>query len=107
MSKLLGHERDGLGVVTRYHREDGKLVVESIQDVEPYLERNKREASSAQKRTDWGLHKAASIPNVVIAKWLRMGVNLFDKNDQKKVAALLNSPEYRYLKTTDRRIVLE
>lgn len=107
MSGLLTSEHDGLGVVTNYHREDGKLVVEHVQDVEPYLERNKRWANGGNRQRGGELTKVASIPNVVVMKWMRMGVNLYDKNDQKKVAALLNSPEYRYLKTTDSRIILK
>lgn len=43
----------------------------------------------------------AMIPNIVIEKWLNeLGVNVYDKNDEKKVFELLNQPEYRYLKTT-------
>lgn len=107
MSRLLDREHDGLGVETRYHKEDTRLVVEHVQDVEPYLDRNKRWANGGNRPREGGLCKVASIPNVVVTEWMKRGVNLFDKNDQQKVAALLNSPEYRYLKTTDRRIVLK
>lgn len=107
MSRLLDSEHDGLGVVTNYHKEGGKLVIESKQDVEPYLERNKRWANGGNRPTEGSMCKVASIPNVVVAEWMKMGVNLFDKNHQGKVASLLNSPEYRYLKTTDRRIILK
>jgi len=107
VSRLIDREHDGLGVVTNYHKEDDKLVVEHVQDVEPYLERNKRWQNGGNRQREEELTKVASIPNVVVLKWLRQGVNVYDKNDQHKVAALLNSPEYRYLKTTDRRIVLK
>lgn len=42
----------------------------------------------------------AEIPNIVIEQWLKEGINIFDKNDAKKVQAKLNSNEYAYLRTS-------
>jgi hypothetical protein len=102
MSKLLGQEHDGLGVVTRYHKEDGKTVIETVQDVEPYLERNKAEFNS---HGDWrrfggGMTKVASIPHVVVERLMKQGLNIFNKDDLPKIYRKLNDPEYRYLRTS-------
>lgn len=101
MAKLLGQEHDGLGVVTRYHKEDDKTIVETIQDVEPYLDKNKRELNGYN---DWrplhgGMHKVASIPVVVVEQFMREGLNIFDKNDLPRIYRRLNDPEYKYLRT--------
>ncbi len=54
-------------------------------------------------RNSW--MKAATIPNGVIEKWLREErVNLFRREDWPKVQGLLNSPDYRYLKTIGGRV---
>ena len=46
----------------------------------------------------------AHIPNSIINKWLiEEGINVFDRNDQKKVHQKLNSPEYMYLRTSHKR----
>jgi hypothetical protein len=74
------------------------------QDVEPLLEYNKILQNDAEysksgiKNDFW---KYASVPLVLIEKWLREdGIDVFDKNHDKRVFQKINSPEYRYLKTT-------
>jgi len=83
---------------------DGSLLIHNVQAVTKLLERNKRLASDTA-RTKKGMKKDwwhyASIPNILITKWKKeLGVDIFDHNHKKKVFELLNSPEYRYLKTT-------
>lgn len=80
--------------------EQGKLVVCRTQDVEPYLEANKRARDNFKVQRGSRLRKVAEVPNVVAEQWMRMGVNIFDRNDAKKVQALLNSNEYAYLRTS-------
>jgi hypothetical protein len=70
----------------------------------PLLDHNKdsRTTSSYTKKgikNDWWHY--AHIPMSIIHKWLvEEGINVFEKNDARKVFQKLNSPEYRYLKTT-------
>jgi len=72
--------------------------------IEPALDRNKAlqndtEYSRKGIKNDWW-HEAF-IPNVIIEKWKNeFGVDVFNKDHVKKVKKLLNSPEYKYLKTT-------
>lgn len=79
-------------------------VIHREQDVSAILELNKSYANNEDYtkhgfKNEWWHY--ASIPNIVQEKWLReYGVNLYDKNHEKKVFKLLNQPEYRYLKTT-------
>ena len=72
--------------------------------VEPAIDLNKARQNDPNyskdgiKREWW--HEAF-IPNIVIEKWkTELGVDLFNKDHLKKVKSLLNSPEYKYLKTT-------
>jgi NOL1/NOP2/fmu family ribosome biogenesis protein len=79
-------------------------IVGSEQDVRLLLEQNKAlqndENYSKQGIKDGWWHYA-SYPAIIIEKWINeYGVNVFDKNHQKKVFELTNRPEYRYLKTT-------
>jgi hypothetical protein len=81
-----------------------EIAVHHVQTVDPLLERNKKLANNTD-RTKKGMKKDwwhyASIPNILIIKWKNeLGVDVFDHNHKKKVFELLNSPEYRYLKTT-------
>jgi hypothetical protein len=50
-------------------------------------------------KNDWWHY--AHIPLSIVHKWLvEEGINAFSKDDARKVFQKLNSPEYRYLKTT-------
>jgi hypothetical protein len=45
----------------------------------------------------------ATIPAVVELEWKqKYGVTLEDPNDKKKIFQLLNHPDYRYLKVTNK-----
>lgn len=82
-------------------RSEKLIVAETIQDVEPILEQNKMLRGEAQ-RSDWGRH-VASIPNVVLVKWLneegadvlRMGSEEFGAFIRRK----LNDPDWAHLRT--------
>lgn len=96
---------DPLTGVVEYHSYDPatrETIIETVQDVEPILERNK----ALQNEDDGGwspsrdLRRAASIPDVVILKWRReLGVDVFNRNHWPAVKRLLNDPEWRWLRT--------
>lgn len=98
---------------TEMRAEQGKLVVKRTQDTTPYLEANQREYNEAPDwrpyasgKKDKCMRKVASIPMIVIEAWMKEGVNIFDPSPemQKKIAAKLNSNEYRYLRTFPGRV---
>ena len=83
---------------------DTTTVITEFPDLESSLDRNKALAND-RDYTRRGIKEEfwhyAFIPNAIIEKWLiEERINVFDKNDDKKVFQKLNSPEYRYLKTT-------
>lgn len=87
---------------TRFVEEgDGSLVVHREADVEPLLELNKALATSGDGYTpSRELRRAASIPLAVIEKWRNeLGVDVFNPDHMPAVRRLLNSSEYRHLRT--------
>jgi hypothetical protein len=80
------------------------IVAETMQDVEPILERNKVLRSMTQQ-SDWGRH-IGSIPNVIITKWLNeewaagnTGLRPFTPEFDLLVQKKLNDPDWKYLRT--------
>ena len=100
-------------ITTTIKVSDGKAYVTRTQDVEGYLEANKRELAEAPTwnpygsgRKDKSMRKVASIPMIVIEAWMREGINIFDPSPetQKKIAQKLNSNEYQHLRTYPGRV---
>ena len=88
----------------QYDHTDDKGVIHSVQDVEPLLDLNKKEATGDSMygtgRGPMGMRKVASIPLVIIEKWkAELGVDAMNKDHMPKVKQLLNDPEYRFLRT--------
>lgn len=95
-----------MSAVTTLHldRTEKLIIAETMQDVEPILERNKALRATPQQ-SDWGRH-IASIPNVIITRWLNEewaagNVNLrpFTKEFDELVAKKLRDPDWAYLRT--------
>lgn len=87
--------------------DDNKVVVTKEQDVQPLLDRNAELRNS--KATDIGIKKGlwhyASIPVTVQYELLKKGINIHRLEDHAKMFAIIES-EYPYLKTTDKRHLL-
>jgi hypothetical protein len=91
-----------------YDESTDSLIIRTSQNCDAILERNKElqneglhgDGYSASR--NW--RRAATIPLVVIHKWLQEGVNFYDKNDAAAVKRKLNDPEYAYLRTSRGRV---
>ena len=104
MADLIATEFEA-GVKTSYLKEDGKLIIARDQDVESVIESNKRAQNentySGRRLNGATFHKVASVPMIVLEKWMReKGINPFDKNDAPKILSLLRDPENKYLRTS-------
>jgi hypothetical protein len=90
--------------VVHFDRSDNSFTFQRVQDVEAILENNKR-LQTEQHRSDWGRH-IASIPNVVLEKWINDdGVNyLALPKDEfaRLVKRKLRDPDWAWLRTTDK-----
>ena len=80
-----------------------KLVFKTSQDCSDILEGNKIEQANPVADLRFG-RKVASVPTAVLDAWIREGVDYRkiskDPEMRKKFFAKLNSPEWRYFKTT-------
>lgn len=92
------------GVSTWFHAQsDGSFVIETKQDVEPILEFNKVSAIEVGKKTRGKyMAHAAFVPDVVQYEWIkRYGFNPVYDEDKALLKRLLNSNEWRYLRTSE------
>lgn len=83
---------------------DDGFLLRYEQDVEPILDLNKAKQSAGREyyARDKDLWRVASIPVVVQMEWMtKFGVDVLDDDHWPRVQKLLNSNEYRYLKTAD------
>lgn len=82
---------------------DTTTLITEYSDCEDRLDINKALQNDPEywrKGVKAGLAHFAHIPNSIINKWLvEEHINVFDKNDEKKVAEKLYSPEYQFLRT--------
>ena len=92
---------------TRIHLDSNgqDMAIETIQDVEPILERNKLLRSLDQLNTD-GMKEIAEIPNVILIQWLNEehargneSLRLFTPEMDEIVKKKLNDPDWAYLRT--------
>jgi hypothetical protein len=94
------------GVETRHDYDylTDKTTISYHSDAQAVLDDNHRLANDPEywkKGMKNDFVKYASIPAGVQLKWMiEKGVDVFNQNHGKEVLALVNSPDYRYLKTT-------
>ena len=102
MKKLLSQNADGSATV--FHSQDNKIYLETVQDVQPILERNKRlQREYAEKRQTGDYKHIACIPNTVLMEFKKkFNLDIWNKDDLPKIEKLLKSNEYKYLRTVDR-----
>lgn len=97
-----------MGFTTRvgFDPDTGRYGIERVQDVEPLILANRADFNSGHDgySPSRDIQRVASIPLVVVEKWMKAGINIFDEDDWPKIARLLDSPEYAYLRTAPGRI---
>ncbi len=84
--------------------DDGGFLLHYTQDCEPIIEENKRKQSAgrAYYAQDKDMWRVASVPIGIQMEWLtKFGVDLMNKDHWPKIRQLLNSSDYRYLKTAE------
>jgi hypothetical protein len=85
------------------------MTIKNTYDVTDIIEQNKRRAN-ASTDTRFGnemFHHIAELPNGVVAKWAKEGYDVFsdDPDMKKKVMRRLHDPEWRFLRSTTKRIL--
>lgn len=105
--RLLDHD-PLTGITEWFHYDNGDVHIETVQDTDPILEANKTQQNDedlTKQGMKEGMWRYASIPVVVQVRWLN---EYGSKNwplrpgNEKLLFSLLNKPEWRYLKTTQK-----
>jgi hypothetical protein len=95
--KRVLHHDPIIGITEIFHgSEDGdSFTIETIQDVQPLLEKNKQDFNEVSGTDRWGDGKlVARIPMVIYDQWIREGI----VDDQAKLKAKLNDPDNRFMR---------
>lgn len=100
---------DPLSHTATYHDYDhstGKTQIIEVQDIEPYLERNKALANDPEYKRkgikDCWYH-FASIPNSVLMEIMQKHhIDWRNSDDLPKLEKILSTAEYKYLRTVNR-----
>lgn len=92
----------GIRTDTEYDEATGQMTIHRTADVEPVLDYTKAlardgEVSRRGIKESWWLY--AKIPPIVMLQLRAKGINIFDKNDEPRVFAELNT-NYLHLKCT-------
>ena len=106
MKRLVSNDGD---VAEVFHKSpgDNKFHIELVQDVAQYLRSNKESQGEHRRGSKWGegMHKVASIPEVVLQMWWKeLGDDPLAKRNRKWLTAKLNSVEFSSLRTRVGRI---
>jgi len=93
-----------------YDHAGDKIVQHSVQDVAPLIELNKKEynkdyVNGGVETKEVGMRKVANIPLIIVEKWKKEhGIDMLNKDHWPKIKQLLNSNEYRFLRTHESNI---
>ena len=94
---------DGVSdVQTEVHQDGDDVILNRVQAIGGILEQNKYDHDNYVAPTkDTGMRRIASIPHVIVEKWIKEGINVMNpsENDRVKMMLKLNSSEYRFLRT--------
>lgn len=90
-----------------YDHADDRLTVETVQDVEPILEANKRQFDHDDRRfKSEAFNHVARVPLVVLEQWARdKGITYQElMNNDAVMRRFLNDPDNKFLRTKPGKI---
>ena len=93
------------GLVETFHMDDeGNVAFQMTADVEPVIDDNKRALTQGNNgyTPSRDMVRVASIPIAVQYEWIqKFGVDPLKRENEALLKRLLNSNEYRYLRTSE------
>jgi hypothetical protein len=98
---------DEVKTTLEFDAAEGKHILRHTQDVSSILDANKREQADNIGKKFGDFTKVASIPMAVVLEWQqKYGINVMapSPEDKAKLVALLNDPDYAYLRTRGGRL---
>lgn len=105
MKKRLLDVTDGIAQYHMYDEANDKTIIQTVQDVEPLLDINKRALANSDPGWQGDFHHVASIPLVVVEQWwAELGSDPFSEENRTWLIARLNSKDWCKLRTKEGRI---
>ena len=100
MKRLLS-DRNGIRTTIDFAGDGKSFDVTKRQDVEPVLDLNRAQANDIGKKSVSDCYnKVASIPAIIIAKWLiEDGLDIYNPDHAARLKKKLNDSEWQYLRT--------
>jgi hypothetical protein len=106
MPKIFKQDLDTQTVQIAHEDGEGGLILETKQNIQPFLEQNKASYARIDERARWGeFTQIASIPFAVIQELNKKGIlRGFHIVDQKAMKKWINDPDNRFFRTRPGRI---
>ena len=106
MPKIFSQDLDTRTAQIAHDDGEGNVIIETVQDIKPFLEQNKNSYAQIDERARWGeFTQIASIPFSVIQDLNKQGIlKGFHIVDPKKLKAWLNDSNNRFFRTRPGRI---
>lgn len=98
---------DEVKTTLEFDAAEGKHILRHTQDVSSILDANKRAQADSIGQKFGDFAKVASIPMAVVLEWKqKYGINALAPSPEDKIrmVALLNDPDYAYLRTRGGRL---
>ena len=88
-----------------YDADTGRSIIETTQDVEPYLKQIEDEKKETVSGWKGDLHKVATIPLVLIEQWNQeLKCNVLAKENRHLLMLKINDRNYQKLRTKEGRV---
>lgn len=101
--ELIDVERIDENTVRKYFSEDGNITEQILQKVDPLLELNSALRNEGYDKKA-NIRKVAEIPIALIEEWKNVyGFDWFTATQAER-AAILNNPDFKFLRTTEERV---
>ena len=95
-----------IGINTQFIQDGDTVVRKHTQEIPTqFVDQLKAERDNSSSVREGEFMKVASIPTVIVEKWMREGFNIFDKNiNGKEIVKRLKAENLDAFLTTDKRV---
>ena len=104
MGRILDVKGDMIETL-HFDESSGKSIIQTTQDVDPYLKQIEDEKQHSVSGWKGDLHKVATVPLVLVERWNQeFKCNILDKKNRHLLMLKLNDPEFSKLRVKEGRI---
>ena len=104
MGRILDVKGDMIETL-HFDASSGKSIIQTTQDVDPYLKQIEIEKQQSIPGWKGELHKVATVPFVLIERWNQeFKCNILDKKNRHLLMLKLKDPEFKKLRVKEGRL---